>query len=172
FTWLKIFKAGQADHLKFLFHDFFNLIAGLVSMLQKWQRNVLTHRERREQRAGLEQHSESQTHAFNLALLHCGNFFSKKFHGARSRFHGANHVPEQCALAATAAAHNDERLASMNVERDIIEHCAITESPDEMTYLDEGFAVGIHALKKKIPVNTAFITSIASKACTTEPVVA
>src|SRR5438445_6710889 len=29
-----------------------------------------------------------------------------------------------------------------------------------------------HALKKKIPVNTAFITSIASKACTTEAVVA
>ncbi len=60
----------------------------------------------------------------------------------------------------------------MNVERDIIEHCAITESPDEMIYLDEGFCVGAHALKKKIPVNTAFITSIASKACTTEAVVA
>ena len=29
-----------------------------------------------------------------------------------------------------------------------------------------------HALKKKIPVNTAFITSIASKACTTDAVVA
>ena len=40
-------------------------------------------------------------------------------------------MPEQGAFAATAAAHDDERLASMNVERDIIEHCAITESPDE-----------------------------------------
>ena len=81
-------------------------------------------------------------------------------------------MPEQGALAATTATHDDERLASMNVERDIIEHCAIAESPDEMIYLDEGFCVGAHALKKKIPVNTAFITSIASKACTTEAVVA
>ena len=81
-------------------------------------------------------------------------------------------MPEQGALAATTPAHDDKRLASMNVERDIIEHCAITESPDEMTYLDEGFCVGAHALKKKIPVRMAFITSIASKACTTEPVVA
>ncbi len=29
-----------------------------------------------------------------------------------------------------------------------------------------------HALKKKIPVSTAFITNIASNACTTEAVVA
>ena len=46
-------------------------------------------------------------------------------------------MPEQGAFAATAAAHDDERLASMNVERDIIEHCAITESPDEIVYLDD-----------------------------------
>jgi len=51
-------------------------------------------------------------------------------------------VPEQGAFAATAAAHDDERLASMNVERDIIEHCAITESPDEMFYLDDGRVSG------------------------------
>ena len=81
-------------------------------------------------------------------------------------------MPEQGALAATAATHDDERLASMNVKRDIIEHRAIAESPDQMFYLDDCFSVGAHALKKKIPVNTAFITSIASKACTTEAVVA
>jgi len=81
-------------------------------------------------------------------------------------------VPEQSALAATTAAHDDERLASMNVERDIIEHRALAESPDEMVYFDDCFSVGAHALKKKIPVNTAFITSIASKASTTEAVVA
>jgi len=81
-------------------------------------------------------------------------------------------VPEQGALAATTATHDDERLASVDVERDVIEHCAIAESPDEMFHFDDCFSVGAHALKKKIPVNTAFITSIASKACTTEAVVA
>ncbi len=53
-------------------------------------------------------------------------------------------MPEQGALAATAAAHDDERLASMNVERDTIEHRAIAESPDEMVYLDDRFSVGAH----------------------------
>ena len=81
-------------------------------------------------------------------------------------------MPEQSALAATAAAHDDERLASMNVERDAIEYRAIAESSDEMFYFNDRFSVGVHAAKKKIPVNTAFITSIASKACTTEAVVA
>ncbi len=44
-------------------------------------------------------------------------------------------MPEQGALAATTAAHNDERLASMNVERDTIEYRAIAEFSDEMLYL-------------------------------------
>jgi len=81
-------------------------------------------------------------------------------------------MPEQGALAATTPPHNDERLASMNVERDTIEYRAIAEFSDEMLYRNNGFSVGAHALKKKIPVNTAFITNIASKACTTEAVVA
>lgn len=81
-------------------------------------------------------------------------------------------MSEQGALAATTAAHDDESLASMDVERDIIKHGAVPESPDEMVYLNDCFSIGAHALKKKIPVNTAFITSIASKACTTEAVVA
>jgi hypothetical protein len=32
----------------------------------------------------------------------------------------------------------------MNVERNIIEHGAITESPDEVVYFDDGFSVGAH----------------------------
>jgi hypothetical protein len=51
-------------------------------------------------------------------------------------------VPEQGALAATAAPHDDERLASMNVERDTIEYHAIAESPDEMFYFDDGRVSG------------------------------
>ena len=81
-------------------------------------------------------------------------------------------MSEQCALAAAAAAHNDESFATMNVERNIIEHCAIAESPDEVVYFNDGFSVRIHAAKKNMQVNTAFMTNIASKACTTEAVVA
>ena len=81
-------------------------------------------------------------------------------------------MAQQRALATTAAAHNNESLTTMDVERHIVEHGAITESPNEIIHLDDGFSVIFHAAKKNIPVRMAFITSMASKACTTEAVVA
>src|SRR2546430_13525634 len=81
-------------------------------------------------------------------------------------------MAEQGALAATTAAHNHQSLATMDVERQLVEDCAITESPDEIVDLDDNFSGIFHAAKKKIPVRTAFITSMASKACTTAAVVA
>jgi hypothetical protein len=51
-------------------------------------------------------------------------------------------VAEQCALAATAAAHNDHGLASMDVERNVVKHRAISESPDEIVYFDNGSVSG------------------------------
>ena len=80
-------------------------------------------------------------------------------------------MPEQSALAATASAHDYERIATMHIEGNIVEHGAIAESPNEMVYFDDSFSVCIHALKKKIPVRIAFITNIASKDSTTEAVV-
>src|SRR5437763_14992104 len=60
----------------------------------------------------------------------------------------------------------------MDVERDIVEYSAISECTDKINNFDEGGFVGVHTANKKIPVSTAFVTSIASKACTTEAVVA
>src|SRR5262249_4283705 len=108
---------------------------------------------------------------FNLAFAHSGNFCPEKFHRSGSRSHGSDHVPEQSALAATTAAHNHERVATIYVKGEIVEHGAISESPDEMVYFDDCFSVRVHALKKKIPVRIAFITNIASKDSTTEAVV-
>ena len=51
-------------------------------------------------------------------------------------------MPEQCAFAATAAAHDHQRLATMNVEGDIVEHSAIAEAPDEVVYFDDGRVSG------------------------------
>jgi hypothetical protein len=47
-------------------------------------------------------------------------------------------VPQQSALTATAAAHDNQRLASMDVEGNIVKHRAIPETPDEMVDLDDG----------------------------------
>jgi hypothetical protein len=54
FSWFKIFKPGQPDHLKFSFHNLFDFIRGLVSVLKKGQRNIFADGKRGEQRAGLE----------------------------------------------------------------------------------------------------------------------
>src|SRR6266480_5578200 len=77
FVRLETFKTSETYHLKFLLHDFFDFINRFVGVLQKWQRYVLAHCQRGEQRTGLEQHSESQPDAEDLALLHPGDFFSK-----------------------------------------------------------------------------------------------
>ena len=81
-------------------------------------------------------------------------------------------MPKQRALATTTSAHNDQSLATMDIERNIVEHSAIPESSDEIVNLDDRFLRCVHAAKKKIPVRTAFMTNMASKACTTEAVVA
>src|SRR4029077_6691113 len=98
--------------------------------------------------------------------------FAKDFYRTGSRFHRTNHMPEQRAFATTASAHNNERLATVDVEGDIVEHGAIPKLVDKIDNLDDWRFVGVHAAKKKIPVSTAFVTNIASKACTTEAVVA
>src|SRR5436190_24182965 len=60
----------------------------------------------------------------------------------------------------------------MDVEGNVVDHNAISEFSDEISYFDDGFFVRVHVPKKKIPVSMAFVTNIASKACTTELVVA
>ncbi len=81
-------------------------------------------------------------------------------------------MPKESTLSTTAAAHNNDCLTPVNVKRNVIEDRAVSEFSDEIGYFDDVFCVSIHALKKKIPVSTAFITNIASNACTTDVVVA
>ena len=81
-------------------------------------------------------------------------------------------MPEQCALAAAATPHNHQRLATMDIERNTVEHRSIPESADEIVYFNDGFSVRVHEPKKKIDVNTALVTNIANKDCTTAAVVA
>jgi len=80
FIRFQFFKSGQSNHLKFLFHDPLDLVGGFVSVLQKWQRNILAHRKRGEQRPGLEQHSEPYPHPRDFTLIHRCDGFTKKSH--------------------------------------------------------------------------------------------
>src|SRR5215467_11144470 len=60
----------------------------------------------------------------------------------------------------------------MDIERDVVEHSAIAKCSHQAIDLDHRLVVSFHPAKKKIPVSTAFMTNIASKACTTDVVVA
>src|SRR5882724_2942960 len=60
----------------------------------------------------------------------------------------------------------------MDIERDVVEHGAIAQFSNKAVNLNHRFAVSLHALKKKMPVSTAFMINIASKDCTTAVVVA
>src|SRR6266404_675675 len=80
-------------------------------------------------------------------------------------------MPEQRTLAAAAPAHDHERLAAKDAKGDIVDDRAVTKHSDKVDNFDDGVAVRVHAAKKKIPVSTAFITSMASRAWTTEEVV-
>ena len=51
-------------------------------------------------------------------------------------------MPEQSALATTAAAHDNQRLAPLNVKRNAIEYGAVSECPDEIVYFDDGWVRG------------------------------
>jgi len=51
-------------------------------------------------------------------------------------------VPEQSAFATTAATHDNQRLAPLNVKRNAIEYGAVSECPDEIVYFDDGWIRG------------------------------
>jgi hypothetical protein len=78
------------------------------------------------------------------------------------------------ALAATAAAHDDHGFAPQNLETDAIQNRASTESPYQVTHLDDrpGFRAGQgnfgwyrgvrYHKKKKSAVRMAFATRMAN----------
>ena len=97
---------------------------------------------------------------------------AEDFHRAGGWLHHPDDVTEQRALAATAPAHDDERFAAIDVEREIVDDRALAESSDEIGDFDNRLGIRFHAPKKKIAVKIAFVTSMASSACTTDDVVA
>jgi hypothetical protein len=64
-------------------------------------------------------------------------------------------VPQQSAFAATTPAHDDQRLTSMDVEGNVIEHCAVAESTNEMVYFDDCGVSG-HDENDEIRMTNAF----------------
>src|SRR5882762_10916633 len=105
-------------------------------MLQKRERDIFADSERSEQCARLKQHSESPTNGRDFAFVHGGNFLAKDFYRAGGRLHRADNVTEQRALPATAPAHDHKRLAAMDVERNVVDHRAITEFSDKVDNFD------------------------------------
>src|SRR4029077_4511048 len=51
-------------------------------------------------------------------------------------------MPEQRAFAAAAPAHDHERLAAANIERDVVEDHAVSEFSDKISNLDYWRVIG------------------------------
>src|SRR5205814_3159195 len=105
------------------------------------QRHVFAHRQRREESAGLKQHSETPTDFLDLAIVHRRDFFAEDFDRAGGRFHYSDDVAEERAFAATAPAHDHERLAAMNLEREIVDDGATPEGAGEIGDFDDDRSV-------------------------------
>src|SRR3954468_19524842 len=60
-------------------------------------------------------------------LVHRRNLLAENFDRARCRFHRADDVAKHGAFSAAAPAHDDQCFAAMNLERDVIDDCAIAE---------------------------------------------
>ena len=62
-------------------------------------------------------------------------------------------MPEQRALAATTAAHDNQRIATMDIERDVVEHRAIPKFSNKaftsMIVSPLAFGSLVHAQKRK-----------------------
>ena len=60
-------------------------------------------------------------------------------------------MAKQSTLSTTAAAHDNDCFTPVNIKRNVIEHCAVSEFSDKIAYFDDRLSVSIHALKKKTP---------------------
>ena len=85
----------------------------------------------------MKQHPETPTDFLDLAIVHRRDFFAEDFDRAGGRFHYSDDVAEERAFAATAPAHDHERLAAMDGEGKIIDHGATPEGAGEIGDFDD-----------------------------------
>jgi hypothetical protein len=90
----------------------------------------------------LKQHAVAAAQLLHRVSAHGGDFLAEDLDAAGGGLLGADEVAQQGALAAAAAAHDDEGVPGMHLETHAIEHGLLPEVTDERIDLDDRFAGG------------------------------
>src|SRR5215475_6582529 len=112
---------NEADESENLAHPLFYLTFIGVQFVQPVC-NILTNRQRIEERRLLEHHSDFLSDTSELALVHFGDVFAFNENLSFIRFVEAHDELENCGLARPACTDDDFRFASVNVERHAVQH--------------------------------------------------
>src|SRR5213075_1379981 len=102
------------------------------------QGDVLAHREGAQERAFLEEHAELPARVLHLILRGLRDVRPVKNHLARVGVLRADHDAQERRLAAARGAQDDERLALLDGEADVVERDLLPEGLAHVADLDEG----------------------------------
>jgi hypothetical protein len=119
-----VLETGQADLRELQAGEFGDLAGGERGVLLQGQGHILPQRERAPQRAALVEHAEGLEQAAARGEIGGGERPAGELHLARHRRMQADQMAEQRALAATAAADDEEDLAALDGEVDVLQHDA------------------------------------------------
>jgi hypothetical protein len=106
-------------------------------VLLEGKRDVLGHGHRVEERPGLEQDPDLLLDLVEPLLVQFGQVLPHEHDTALVGRQGTDHVPQDRALARARAAHDDHRLARLDVEVDPGQHRLVAETLDEVPDLND-----------------------------------
>ena len=117
----------QSDHFQLGGCDLVEQARRQVEIFAHRELHVLAHRQRREQRAVLEQNAPMPLDQLLAQFLGLGEFLSEHLDRARTRLNQADHGAQQHRLAGAGCADKAQHLAALDVEIDAFEHLLAPE---------------------------------------------
>ncbi len=131
-----ILETAQPDQRQLKRGDFPNLVWIQIRELAQRQTDVLRERHRTPKRAALIEYAETPQPGLALFRLSFGEIEFAVQHFAFGRLDQSNHVPQQRAFAASAAAHDHEDVVRVDFEIQIVHHDEGAERHRQVAHRD------------------------------------
>src|SRR6266446_5439971 len=135
-------ESFESDQRKFQRTDFADFFGREIAEFFERQTDVLRQRHRAPQSAALIEHAEFPQHRLALERLCPGEIEIAVEHFALGRLDKTEHMPEQGALTASAAAHDYEDVAMVDGEVQILHQDEISECHGEVFHRDRRRPIG------------------------------
>src|SRR3984957_9582315 len=132
----------KPDHFQFGERNLLDQARRQVEIFADRKLNVLQRRERREQRALLEQHAPAPLDRAQLFIVDGGEVGAEHFDAAVALGQQPDDGAHQHRLAGARAADEAEDLAFEHVERRAVEHGRVAEADGEIAHADHGGVAG------------------------------